>query len=256
MKSRTLILFLVIVFVSLSHAWGEDWNKQLEKALQAQIQKTLSEQYVRYDKSKNIVSVSPDLMKLIVKQGRDIFGNMLPAFELMPVENTLYFSVHLPREMNLTANIIPVALEWSPEELVLHIRLLHGLNLTGFNLRKVISGVLANALESSSEASASSASDAGFSPATSSFNLSEILASISPVGNSLRLKCPLKGTSLGRAISLMLDKSADGKPATTRHQLGLSMEDNWLLVNLGADHPEKALLQMAIESLLQQLPRR
>lgn len=256
MKSRALVFFLVIVFFPLSHAWGEDWKKQLEKAFQSQVQKTLSEKYMRYDQSKNVVSVSPALMELIVSQGKQHFGNLLPVFELKPLDNTLYFSLHLPKEMRLSASIIPVALEWSPEELVLVIRLLHGLNLTGFNLNKVISGALGNALESSSEASAPSSSDAGLSPATSSFNLSEIFAAISPDGNSLRLKCPLKGTSLGRAITSMLDKTGDGKPPTTRHQLTLSMENDWLKVNLGDDHPEKALLQMAIESLLQQLPRK
>ncbi|MBF0544263.1 MAG: hypothetical protein HQM08_07515 [Candidatus Riflebacteria bacterium] len=230
--------------------------EQFEKTLKSQIQKVLFEQFIRYDKQKNIVSFSPTLIKMATDKAKNSFGSNLQTLDLKSEGKALNFSLLFKNGTHISASIEPEALELGPEEIVIVGKLPHGLNIEGINIRKTVSGFFDNLFGTSPAASLASATALR---ASSSLNVTDILKNFSVEGNTFRLKRPLKLSILGRALSSTMVNNSDrtiNSRSSMNQRLALSMEEGWLNLNLGDFNFEKVFLQFASEALAKHLLRK
>lgn len=253
------ILLLIDALFPLAACAENDWGKQLRETLQAQLQKVLFERFIRYDKQKNIVSFSPELMNLAADNvGKNLKGD-LQAFDFKPEGNALRFSLTLKSGAHISAGIEPEALELGPEEMAIVTKLPQGMKIEGVDLQKTVTGFF-DTLIGFSQASAT-ISPASLQPVaptlpmpgpspqgTPDSSANEFLKTFSLDGTSMRLKRPWKDSSLGRALATAMARSKTGDSSSVQ-RLSLVMENGWLNLHLGTYSVEKVLMEMGMEML-------
>ena len=261
--SALLFVLLAGLFPANPATGAQDPMKELAKALQSQLQKVLFEQYIRYDRRKNMVSFSPLVMQMAVDKLKSSLGDTLQTFDLKPVGNALNFSIALKSGTRVSASIVPESMELGLDEMAIVGLLPQGLKIEGVDLPKTVSGFFDNLFGSSPAPSSDSTvsttstdtptSTTSVPQSSSNSAATSILKNFSIEGNTFRLRRPLKSSILGRALSASRAKTADGRTATGSQRLSLNLTDGWLNLNLGDFNPEKVLLQFTTETLLKQL---
>lgn len=255
-RGTVLLLFLITFFPIPRALGGDDLLKQLEQALKSGLQEKLFEQFIRYDKRKNMVSFSPTLMKMAAEKAGKSFGHNLQSFDLKPEGNALNFLLALKSGPSISANIEPEALEVNAEEMAIVGRLPQGLKIEGVDLQKTVSGFFDNLFGASPSPLSSPASASISSTPTRrspSFSVTDVLKNFSVEGNTFRLKRPLKSSSLGRSLASAMATAPTEKNASASQRLAMKMENGWLNLYLGDFNPENILLHFATEALVKQL---
>ncbi|HNW35314.1 MAG TPA: hypothetical protein PKM25_10310, partial [Candidatus Ozemobacteraceae bacterium] len=226
-----LLLLLIALFPVSRALGGDDLLKQLEHALKSGLQKNLFEQFIRFDKRKNMVSFSPTLMKMAADKAGKSFGHNLQSFDLKPEGNALNFSLGLKSGTSIAASIEPEALEVNAEEMAIVGRLPQGLKIEGVDLQKTVSGFFDNLFGASpSPLSSSASSSISTTPSQRprSFSVTDVLKSFSVEGNTFRLKRPLKSSALGRSLASSMATTSAEKTASASLRLPMKMENGWL----------------------------
>ncbi|MBF0410552.1 MAG: hypothetical protein HQM10_24615 [Candidatus Riflebacteria bacterium] len=251
------VIYTLLFFFGICHCnaeaifAGEDLAKQVTDMIKNQLKKTLLEKYIKYDKTRNIVSFSPELMKFAADKAIKTTGSDLQALNLNPEGNALNFSLALKNGTNLSTKVVPEALELSPQGMSLLGKLPNGIDVKDVNIKKTLTGFFDN-LFGSSPASSQSART---TPTNDSpgINITDIVKNFSVKGDTFCLSQPLKSSALGRALSNAMTKNSDVKSASTTQRLPLVMENGWLNLNLGDINSEKILIQFASEILARQI---
>ena len=258
-----LVLLLLGGCLVPAPAPGEDdWAKQFRETLKNQLQKALMERFIRFDKQKNTISFTPELLSMAAEKALKKGDGSLQNLVVKPEGKALNFSLLMRNGVSIAAGIEPEALELGPEEMAIVARLPQGMKIEGVDLRKTVSGFFDNLIGFSPGASASATgSPAPVLPVgnptgtSSSFSAADFLKTFSVEGNSMRLKRPLKASSLGRILSSAMARSTTGKGSEVQ-RLALTMDGGWLSLNLGEYDPEKVLMEMGMEILVRQIQGR